>query len=187
MPASRRALVVALACLSNFSLSCFAAAQQSDQVVAERIPGPQWKQISRRAGMIFAGTVLAGTTRTATDHTAATDRALTTAVPAATPAVQLSLRVDRAIAGVELGQILTIPEWAGARSVHRPMRSGQHTLILLDPLSRLGFTSPVGGSLGQTALDPTGKAQNQSQHSSSASYPEDKRSCQVLAGDGPLF
>jgi hypothetical protein len=27
MPASRRALVVALACLSNFSLSCFAAAQ----------------------------------------------------------------------------------------------------------------------------------------------------------------
>jgi hypothetical protein len=108
MPASRRALVVALACLSNFSLSCFAAAQESDQVVAERIPGPQWKQISRRAGMIFAGTVLAGTTRTATDHTAATDRALTTAVPAATPAVQLSLRVDRAIAGVELGQILTI-------------------------------------------------------------------------------
>jgi hypothetical protein len=37
MPASRRALVVALACLSNFSLSCFAAAQQSDQVVAECI------------------------------------------------------------------------------------------------------------------------------------------------------
>jgi hypothetical protein len=33
MPASRRALVVALACLSNFSLSCFAAAQLSDQVV----------------------------------------------------------------------------------------------------------------------------------------------------------
>src|SRR6202521_578460 len=95
MPASTRALVVALACLSNFSLSCFAAAQQSDQVVAERILGPQWKQISRRAGMIFAGTVLAGTTRTATDHTAATDRALTTVVPAATPAVQLSLRVDR--------------------------------------------------------------------------------------------
>jgi hypothetical protein len=157
MPASRRALAVALACLSTFSLSCFAAAQQSDQVVAERILGPQWKQISRRAGMIFAGTVLAGTTRTATDHTAATDRALTAAVPAATPAVQLSLRVDRAIAGVEHAQILTIHEWAGARSVHRPMRSGQHILILLDPLSRLGFTSPVGGSLGQTALDPTGK------------------------------
>ena len=65
--------------------------------------------------------------------------------------------VDRAIAGVEHGQILTIHEWAGARSVHRPMRSGQPILILLDPLSRLGFTSPVGGSLGQTALDPTGK------------------------------
>jgi hypothetical protein len=33
MPAPRRALVVALACLSNFSLSCFAAAQLLDQVV----------------------------------------------------------------------------------------------------------------------------------------------------------
>ena len=41
--------------------------------------------------------------------------------------------------------------------MHRPMRSGQHILILFDPLSRLGFTSLVGGSLGQTALDPTGK------------------------------
>jgi len=157
MPASRRALVVALACLSNFSLSSFAAARQSDQVVAERILGPQWKQLSRRAGMIFAGTVLTAATQTATDHTAATDRASSAATPAATLVVQLSFRVDQAIAGVEQGQILTIHEWAGAWSMHRPMRSGQHILIFLYPLSRLGFTSPVGGSLGQVALDPTGK------------------------------
>src|ERR1700687_1902490 len=139
MPASRRVLVVALACLSSF-----AAAQQSDQVIAERVLGPQWKQLSRRAGMIFAGTVL-----TAASQTAATDRAVT--------AVQLSFRVDRAIAGVERGQILTIHEWAGAWSMHRPMLSGQHVLIFLYPLSRLGFTSPMGGALGQVALDPSGK------------------------------
>ncbi|MGD1216325.1 MAG: hypothetical protein ABR861_15200 [Terriglobales bacterium] len=143
MRASRRVLVVALACLSSF-----AAAQQSDQVVAERVLGPQWKQLSRRAGMIFAGTVLA-----AAPPTAATDRA----VPAVTPAVQLSFRVDRAIAGVERGQVLTIHEWAGAWSMHRPMSSGQHILIFLYPPSRLGLTSPVGGSLGQVALDPSGK------------------------------
>src|SRR5271157_6508380 len=143
MPSSRRVLAVALACLSSF-----AAAQQSDQVIAERVLGPQWKQLSRRAGMIFAGTVL-----TAATPTAATDRA----VPGVTPAVQLSFRVERAIAGVERGQILTIHEWVGAWSMHRPMRSGQHILIFLYPPSRLGFTSPVGGALGQVALDPSGK------------------------------
>ena len=167
MPASRRALVAALACLSNFglsnfSLSSFAVAQQSDQVIAERVLGPQWKQLSRRAGMIFAGTVLTAVTQTAitqtaTALTAAPDRAVSAAVSRTTPAVQISFRVDRAIAGVEQGQILTINEWAGAWSMHRPMNSGQHILIFLYPLSRLGFTSPVGGSLGQVALDPSGK------------------------------
>jgi len=153
MRASRRVLVVALACLSNFCLSNFclsiaAAAQQSDQVVAERVLGPQWKQLSRRAGMIFAGTVLT---------TAAQTPAIDRAVAVATPAIQLTFRVDRAIAGVDPGQILTIHEWAGAWSMHRPMTSGQHILIFLYPPSRLGFTSPVGGSLGQVPLDASGK------------------------------
>jgi hypothetical protein len=155
-------LVVALTCLSNFCLSNFsvssvAAAQQSDQVVAERVLGPQWKQLSRRSGMIFAGTVLAAAAQTVTSQTLATDRAVPAGVPAATPAVQLTFRVDQAIAGVKQGQILTIHEWAGAWSMHRPLSSGQHILIFLYPLSRLGFTSPVGGSLGQVALDPSGK------------------------------
>src|ERR1700687_5267692 len=160
MPASRRVLVVALACLSTF-----ATAQQSDQVLAERVLGPQWKQLSRpRAGMIFAGTVLSTTplaaaaAQTATTQTVATDRA----VPAATPVVQLSFRVDLPIAGVERGQILTIHEWAGAWSMHRPMLSGQHILIFLYPLSRLGFTSPMGGALGQVALVPSGKTASKS-------------------------
>jgi hypothetical protein len=162
MPASRRALIVAVACLSNFGLpnfclSSFAAAQQSDLVIAERVLGPQWKQLSRQAGMIFAGTVLAAATQTVTTQTAAPDRAVPAAVLGTTPALQLSFRVDQAIAGVEQGQILTIHEWAGAWSMHRPMRSGQHILIFLYPLSRLGFTSPVGGALGQVALDASGK------------------------------
>jgi hypothetical protein len=68
----------------------------------------------------------------------------------------LSFRVDEPIAGVERGQILTIREWAGAWSMHRPMSRGEHILIFLYPPSRLGLTSPVGGSLGQIALDPSG-------------------------------
>ncbi len=152
MRASRRVWVVALVCLSNFCVSSFAAAQQSDQVIAERVLGPQWRQLSRRAGMIFAGTVLATVTPTVTTGTGATDRL----VPGTTPAVQLSFRVDKAIAGVEQGQVLTIHEWAGAWSMHRPMTRGQHILIFLYPPSRLGLTSPVGGSLGQVALDLSG-------------------------------
>jgi len=189
MPASRRLLVVALACLStfglpNFCLSSFAAAQQSDQVIAERVLGPQWKQLSRRAGMIFAGTVLTASslttaTQTLTTQTAAPDRPVPAAAPGTTLAVQLSFRVDQAIAGVEQGQILTIHEWAGAWSMHRPMRSGQHILIFLYPLSRLGFTSPVGGALGQVALDSSGK--NVSKYESpQPPVPADTRSVSVV-------
>jgi hypothetical protein len=150
MRASRRFLAVALVCLPNFCLSNFAAAQQSDQVVAERVLGPQWKQLSRRAGMIFAGTVLAPAPPTATTQTAAIDRV----VPGKAPSIELRFQVDKAIAGVEPGQVLTIHEWAGAWSAHRPMSKGQHILIFLYPPSRLGLTSPVGGSMGQVALDP---------------------------------
>jgi hypothetical protein len=162
MLASSRVLVVVLAFLSNF-----ATAQQSDQLIAERVLGPQWKQLSRRAGMIFAGTVLTATTlaaatQTLTTQTAAPDRPVPAALPGTIPSVQLSFRVDLPIAGVEQGQILTIHEWAGAWSMHRPMSSGQHILIFLYPLSRLGFTSPVGGSLGQVALDESGKSVSKS-------------------------
>ena len=155
MRAPGRGWIAALVCLSNVCLSNFwganfALAQPSDQVIAERVLGAQWKQLSRRAGMIFAGTVL-GSTPPATTI----DRA----IPASISAVQLSFRVDRAIAGVARGQVLTIREWAGAwsSSMQRPMIKGQHILIFLYPPSRLGLTSPVGGSLGQIALDANGK------------------------------
>jgi hypothetical protein len=150
-------LVVALVFVSNLCLPSVAAAQQSDQVAAERALGPRWKQLSRRAGMIFAGTVLATATPPLTTQNAATVRQFPSATPSATPALQLSFRVDEAIVGVEAGQVLTIHEWVGAWSMHRPMRKGQHILIFLYPPSRLGLTSPVGGSLGQVTLDSSGR------------------------------
>lgn len=149
MRASRRVLVVASISLLSFCLPAIAPAQSPDQVLAERILGPQWKQLSRRAGMIFAGTVL-----TVSPATPIADRAVIGAPPFA---VELRFRVDRAIAGVERGQILTIHEWAGAVSMHRPMNSGQRLLLFLYPPSRLGLTSPVGGSLGQILLGAGGE------------------------------
>jgi hypothetical protein len=166
MPASRcwlhfvPALALALT-LTLTLMSSFAAAQQSDQAVAERALGPQWKQFSRRAGMIFAGTVLAPAIRPASNQTGTTDRSeLRTSAgtaPGATTAVHLSFRVDEAIAGVEQGGILTIHEWTGAGDRLRPVSTGQHFLIFLYPSSRLGLTSPVGGALGQIALDASGQ------------------------------
>jgi hypothetical protein len=150
MRVSGRIVVIALLYLSNVSLF-IAAAQQADEIVAARVLGPQWKQISRRAGMIFAGTVLS--TASQGEATQATG-----AAPGPIPTIQLTFRVDEAIAGVEPGRTVTTLEWAGAWNLQRPMTQGEHILLFLYPPSRLGLTSPVGGSRGQIALDQTGES-----------------------------
>jgi hypothetical protein len=134
----------AFVCLCNLCLWSNAASQETDQAAAERVLGPQWRRISRQAGMIFSGTVIDRHLQAAS-----TDR---TTLP-----LQFTFRVDAAIAGVETGQTLTIREWAGAGSMQRPMLSGEHLLIFLYPPSRLGLTSPVAGSLGQVDLDAGGR------------------------------
>jgi hypothetical protein len=150
MHPSRRLLFIAFACLSILAMSSLAVAQ-SDEAMAERLLGPEWKQLARRAGIVFAvltsGSQIPITNPTITAQT--TDRTV--------PAIELSFRVDRAIVGVKPGQLLTVREWVGASSLHRAMRSGEHILIFLYSPSRLGFTSPVGGSRGQIALDASGK------------------------------
>lgn len=120
------------------------AASESAQAAAERVLGPQWKHVSRRAGVVFAGTVLS-------------DRIQTERTDRGVPAIALRFRVDRAITGVESGQVLTIREWMGAWSRYPAMRRGEHVLLFLYPPSRLGLTSPVGGPRGQVRLDAAGR------------------------------
>ena len=151
-------------CVSSFYLSPIALAQQSDQIsvdqvasdqaTAARVLGAQWKQMSRRAGIIFVGTVLAGDFPVPTNDEFI---AAPATIPAELSTIHVSFRVDRGIAGVESGQLLTIREWGGASSVHRPMNTGQHVLLFLYSPSRLGFTSPVGGASGEVLLDASGK------------------------------
>jgi hypothetical protein len=141
-----RFLLVSAAFLSSLAL-----AQSSDQAVAARVLGPQWKQLSRRAGTIFAGTLLTAPTEILPNKAAASDY-----TPGPFPSIHLTFRVDEPIAGVESGQMLTIHEWTGAYSMNRPLNTGEHVLLFLYPPSRLGLTSPVGGPLGQIALDATG-------------------------------
>jgi hypothetical protein len=126
----------------------------SDQATAARVLGPQWVQMSRRAGIIFAGTVVGANLPTAAaDHL----NLVSATTPAMLPTIELTFRVDRAIAGTQTGQVLTIHEWAGASSTHQPMNNGQHVLLFLYAPSRLGLTSPVGGAAGVIILDASGK------------------------------
>jgi hypothetical protein len=132
-------IVLAVSCL----LTAFTFGE-SDQAAAERILGPNWQRMSRRAGMIFAGTILNDAIRTAPRQ----DRPI--------PSVELHIAVDRSIAGVDSGGVMTIDEWSGAWSSQRPMRRGQHFLFFLYAPSRLGLTSTVGGIQGRIELDARG-------------------------------
>lgn len=149
----RRLSGIALACLIVWPLSAFAAAP-SDQASAERVLGPQWEHLSRRAGMIFTGTVLSSGARLAQTRTSS---GAPSKLRLGGDSVELRFRIDHPIAGVESGQILTIHEWIGATSRQSALRSGERVLLLLYPPSRLGLTSPVGGWQGQIRLDSTGQ------------------------------
>jgi hypothetical protein len=119
-------------------------AQEPDRSAAARVLGPHWRQMSRRAGMVFSGTVLGVEL-----HPVKKGQPLAL--------ILTKFRVNRAVVGVRTGEVLTLREWAGAWPMHRAMRPGQRMLIFLYPPSRLGLTSPVNGPAGQVALDFRGE------------------------------
>ncbi len=135
----KRISVVAVVCLASFS-----GAQLSDQIIAERVLGPRWRTMARASGMIFSGTVLE-----------IDAQPMGRGQPL--PVMLTKFRVDRGIVGVHHGQVLTVREWAGAWSTQRAMSRGERVLIFLYAPSRLGLTSPVGGRMGQVALDARGE------------------------------
>src|SRR5207245_10411476 len=90
-------------------------------------------QFPRNSGYIFSGTVLKIQRTTAGENAIAF--------------TQVSFRVDQAIRGVRAGEILTIREWSGLWTSGERYRPGERVLLFLYPASKLGFASPVGGSL----------------------------------------
>ncbi len=139
MSSAKLLIAVAVLALSGLAF----AGQPADQSAATRVFGPQWKQLARSAGMAFSGTVLDVTSHAASGGSV--------------PAIELKFKIDRAIAGVRRGQVLTVREWVGAWERHQPLRPGDHVLLLLYPPSKLGLTSPVNAQFGQVALDATGQ------------------------------
>src|SRR5713226_7639591 len=96
--------------------------------------------LTRNSGYIFDGTVLS------VERVAEAD-------PSSLGAVQITFRVERAIRGVRNGQVLTIREWTGLWNSGERYRTGERLLLFLYRPSKLGLTSPVGGSLGRFAID----------------------------------
>src|SRR5208282_216489 len=108
------------------------------------VSAPAFPQLARSAGMILAGTV----TRIERGPAAGGTAVATVAV---------TFHVERALRGVLQGGNLTILEWLGLWSSGQRYAVGEHVLVFLYPLSKLGLTSSVGGSLGQFHLDLAGE------------------------------
>jgi len=104
------------------------------------IPKPILRHIIRDSGRIFAGTVIKVER---VDPTPASAIATT----------QITFRVDEPIRGVRRGQVLQMREWAGLWQTGERYRVGERVLLFLYPPSKLGLTSPIGGTSGRLQID----------------------------------
>jgi hypothetical protein len=98
--------------------------------------------ILRSSGQVFAGTVIS------VQHNASSQGALATTT--------VRFHVDEAIRGVRKNQVLEIREWAGLWQSGEKYCAGERVLLFLYPPSKLGLTSPVGGSRGRFPVDDGG-------------------------------
>jgi hypothetical protein len=105
---------------------------------------PTLQQLTQKSGFIFSGTVLA------------VERA-SGGKPGEMPTVRITFRVDQAVRGVKAKQIFSLHEWAGLWETGDRYRVGESVFLFLYPNSRLGMSSPVGGSLGRFPLDNRGQ------------------------------
>lgn len=111
---------------------------------AQMPAAPTLRQITARAAYIFSGTV------TAVDRAPITESN-------EVETIRITFRVDQAVRGVRSRQAFTIREWAGLWNAGPRYQVGEQVVLALYPRSKLGLTSPVGGSLGRFALDRTGE------------------------------
>jgi hypothetical protein len=95
------------------------------------------------SGQIFSGTVLKIEHR----HSDSSSSLATTTI---------FFRVDEAIRNVRRGQVAEVHEWAGLWQSGERYHRGERVLLFLYPPSKLGLTSPVGGT-GRFPVGRTGR------------------------------
>ena len=96
----------------------------------------------RSSGLIFSGTAVK------VEHLK----------PAGSPGItQITFRVDGAIRGVHQAQLVKVREWEGLWNIGERYRAGERVVLFLYPNSKLGLTSPVGGTAGRYRVDNAGR------------------------------
>src|ERR1700755_2519943 len=108
------------------------------------IAAPSLRQLSQKAGYIFAGTVISV-------------RKIPASGPYGVATMQVTLHVDQAIRGVKAKQSVTIQEWIGLWSNGDRYRQGERVLLFLYGKSKRGLTSPVAGPFGRFDIDQDGE------------------------------
>jgi hypothetical protein len=102
--------------------------------------------VARHAGMIFSGTAIR------VEHLSADS-------PGTVATTRITFRVQTAIRGVRVGQVIAIREWDGLWNSGERYRPGERVLLFLFPKSQLGLTSPVGGRMGRFRVDDAGRVE----------------------------
>jgi len=110
-----------------------------------------FQEITRAAGIIFSARVTSiGRAPSSSGQAAAS--------------TTLTFQVEQAMRGVSPGVSLTIHEWAGLWISGDRYYVGERVLLFLYAPSKLGLTSPVGGSMGRFAIDSQGRIVLSPQH-----------------------
>ena len=129
---------------ANLDFSHPAAATRDILAVTQSFASNRGPLLSTRivpaAGIIFSG------------HVTAVSRGPSPAGTTSASTV-ITFHVDEGIRGTSTGQMLTIREWEGLWDRGEQYRIGEGVFLFLYPPSRLGLTSPVGGSSGRFAVD----------------------------------
>jgi hypothetical protein len=132
-----------LLCSVAFTIATLTAQITAEPLTLAASSALTLRQLTRSSGYIFAGTV--------------TDIQVAASAPHKLATVRITFHIDQAIRGVRSGQSFTTREWAGLWESGERYRVGQRLLLFLYPPSKLGLTSPVGGSQGHFALNSQGE------------------------------
>lgn len=127
----------------TLAFSVAPSAAQSKPLSAPIVPA-NLQQVARKAALIFTGTVVSVAPVRESGSEAITS-------------VEVTFQVEQALRGLRTGQRYAIREWSGLWVSCPRYRVGQRMMLFLYGPSRVGLTSPVGGSLGRYDVDRSGQ------------------------------
>ena len=138
------------------SVSLLGSGQQLHRIRPRPIPpmknaGAGLRQIVRSSGVIFSGVVTRVQRSPApliSSPAAASGRLSGAAV--------ITFRVENAIRGVRRGQSFQLREWEGLWLSGERYQIGERVFLFLYPTSKIGLSSPVGGTLGKYSVTNSG-------------------------------